>query len=293
MSGLLVITPSTRRERGTLRPEPPEEPGVAAEGFRSRPSGSLSPQEAIQLDGEILFSLLQKVSPVAHKHLSQQKIDPLLYMTEWFMCAFSRTLPWSSVLRVWDMFFCEGTGRAQGSGPAPSPAHGGLCLRGDSPEQPPLPALTARSPTGVKIIFRVGLVLLKHALGSPEKVKGCQGQYETIERLRSLSPKIMQEAFLVQEVWPPVPLTPEMGELTVTRAPHPWREGGLTAALPCLLRSLSPEVMQEAFLVQEVRPPLPLTPGGRVSLRALVGARSLVLSSPGQCGQTSSFCLNK
>uniref|UniRef100_A0A2K6EPF6 TBC1 domain family member 10A n=1 Tax=Propithecus coquereli TaxID=379532 RepID=A0A2K6EPF6_PROCO len=116
--------------------------------------------EAIQLDGEILFSLLQKVSPVAHKHLSRQKIDPLLYMTEWFMCAFARTLPWSSVLRVWDMFFCE----------------------------------------GVKIIFRVGLVLLKHALGSPEKVKACQGQYETIERLRSLSPKIMQEAFLVQEV---------------------------------------------------------------------------------------------
>lgn len=68
------------------------------------------PQEAIQLDGEILFSLLQKVSPVAHKHLSRQKIDPLLYMTEWFMCAFARTLPWSSVLRVWDMFFCEGTG---------------------------------------------------------------------------------------------------------------------------------------------------------------------------------------
>ncbi|KAM4649169.1 TBC1 domain family member 10A isoform 5-T6 [Amazona ochrocephala] len=64
--------------------------------------------EAIQLDGQILFSLLHKVSPVAYKHLSKQKIDPILYMTEWFMCAFSRTLPWSSVLRVWDMFFCEG-----------------------------------------------------------------------------------------------------------------------------------------------------------------------------------------
>ncbi|KAG8596618.1 hypothetical protein GDO81_001992 [Engystomops pustulosus] len=64
--------------------------------------------EAIQLDGRILFSLLRKVSAVAYKHLSKQKIDPILYMTEWFMCAFSRTLPWSSVLRVWDMFFCEG-----------------------------------------------------------------------------------------------------------------------------------------------------------------------------------------
>ncbi|XP_051829067.1 TBC1 domain family member 10A [Antechinus flavipes] len=116
--------------------------------------------EAIQLDGEILFSLLHKVSPVAYKHLSKQKIDPILYMTEWFMCAFSRTLPWSSVLRVWDMFFCE----------------------------------------GVKILFRVGLVLLKHSLGSSEKLKACQGQYETMERLRSLNPKIMQETFLVQEV---------------------------------------------------------------------------------------------
>ncbi|KYO31817.1 TBC1 domain family member 10A [Alligator mississippiensis] len=116
--------------------------------------------EAIQLDGEILFSLLHRVSPVAHKHLSKQKIDPILYMTEWFMCAFSRTLPWSSVLRVWDMFFCE----------------------------------------GVKIIFRVGLVLLKHTLGSSEKLKSCQGQYETMERLRTLNPKIMQETLLVQEI---------------------------------------------------------------------------------------------
>lgn len=55
-------------------------------------------------------------------------------------------------------------------------------------------------------------MLLKHALGSPEKLKACQGQYETIERLRSLSPKIMQEAFLVQEVRP-------------TPSSHHWREG--------------------------------------------------------------------
>ncbi|XP_028680070.1 TBC1 domain family member 10A [Erpetoichthys calabaricus] len=116
--------------------------------------------EAIQLDGEILFALLRKISPVAHKHLSKYKIDPILYMTEWFMCAFSRTLPWASVLRVWDMFLCE----------------------------------------GVKIIFRVGLVLLKLMLGSPEKLKAYQGQYETMELLRAINPKYMQEAFLVREV---------------------------------------------------------------------------------------------
>lgn len=67
----------------------------------------------------------------------------------------------------------------------------------------PCPACTPclTSPlAGVKIIFRVGLVLLKHTLGSSDKLKSCQGQYETMERLRALSPKIMQEAFLVQEV---------------------------------------------------------------------------------------------
>ncbi|KAL6472664.1 hypothetical protein MHYP_G00188520 [Metynnis hypsauchen] len=116
--------------------------------------------EAIQLDGQILFALLKRVSSVAHRHLKKHKIDPMLYMTEWFMCVFSRTLPWASVLRVWDMFFCE----------------------------------------GVKIIFRVGLVLLKCMLGSQEKLKACQGQYETMELLRAIEPRYMQEAFLIREI---------------------------------------------------------------------------------------------
>ncbi|KAF7665364.1 hypothetical protein LDENG_00145180 [Lucifuga dentata] len=116
--------------------------------------------EAIQLDGEILYALLRRVSPVAHRHLKKQKLDPILYMTEWLMCAFSRTLPWASVLRVWDMFLCE----------------------------------------GVKILFRAGLVLLKCMLGSQEKLKNCQGLYETLQLLRAIEPKYMQEAFLVREI---------------------------------------------------------------------------------------------
>ncbi|XP_073723769.1 uncharacterized protein tbc1d10aa isoform X2 [Misgurnus anguillicaudatus] len=116
--------------------------------------------EAIQLDGEILNALLKRVSPVAYRHLDKHKIEPILYMTEWFMCAFSRTLPWASVLRVWDMFLCD----------------------------------------GVKIIFRVGLVLLKCMVGSREKLKACAGQYETMELLRALDPRYMQEGYLVQQV---------------------------------------------------------------------------------------------
>lgn len=122
--------------------------------------------EAIQLDGEILFALLRRVSPISYRHLEKHKIDPILYMTEWFMCAFSRTLPWASVLRVWDMFLCD----------------------------------------GVKIIFRVGLVLLKCMLGTREKVKSCQGQYETMELLRAIEPRYMQEGFLVREILE-VPIT--------------------------------------------------------------------------------------
>ncbi|KAG5281605.1 hypothetical protein AALO_G00074230 [Alosa alosa] len=116
--------------------------------------------EAIQLDGEILYALLKRVCPVAYRHLDKHKIEPILYMTEWFMCAFSRTLPWASVLRVWDMFLCD----------------------------------------GVKIIFRVGLVLLRSMLGTKDKLKASQGQYETMELLRAIEPRYMQEGYLVHQV---------------------------------------------------------------------------------------------
>lgn len=52
----------------------------------------------------------------------------------------------------------------------------------------------------MKIIFRVGLVLLKCMLGTREKLKACQGQYETMELLRTIEPRYMQEGFLVREV---------------------------------------------------------------------------------------------
>uniref|UniRef100_UPI00358F2DBD TBC1 domain family member 10A isoform X2 n=1 Tax=Myxine glutinosa TaxID=7769 RepID=UPI00358F2DBD len=116
--------------------------------------------EALQLDGEILFALLRRSSPMAYRHLKKNGVDPVLYMTEWFMCIFARTLPWDSVLRVWDMFFCE----------------------------------------GVKVMFRVALVLLRHALGTSEKVKSCPGLYETMEKLRSLPHNELHEHYLVKAI---------------------------------------------------------------------------------------------
>ncbi|MEJ1273807.1 TBC1 domain family member 10b [Cricetulus griseus] len=139
--------------------------------------------EAIQLDGEIFFALLRRASPLAHRHLRRQRIDPVLYMTEWFMCIFARTLPWASVLRVWDMFFCE----------------------------------------GVKIIFRVALVLLRHTLGSVEKLRSCQGMYETMEQLRNLPQQCMQEDFLVHEVTN-LPVTEALIERENATQLKKWRE---------------------------------------------------------------------
>ncbi|XP_062036057.1 TBC1 domain family member 10B [Lepus europaeus] len=139
--------------------------------------------EAIQLDGEIFFALLRRASPLAHRHLRRQRIDPVLYMTEWFMCIFARTLPWASVLRVWDMFFCE----------------------------------------GVKIIFRVALVLLRHTLGSVEKLRSCQGMYETMEQLRNLPQHCMQEDFLVHEVTN-LPVTEALIERENAAQLKKWRE---------------------------------------------------------------------
>ena len=115
--------------------------------------------EAIQLDGDILFGLLKRVAPRVHRHLKSQGVEPILYMTEWFLCIFSRTLPWPSVLRIWDMFLCE----------------------------------------GVKVLFRVGLVLLKAAL--PRKVRRkCPSMYETLDVLKHLPDNICTEEFLIPEV---------------------------------------------------------------------------------------------
>lgn len=54
----------------------------------------------------------------------------------------------------------------------------------------------------MKIIFRVALVLLRHTLGSVDKLRACQGMYETMEQLRNLPQQCMQEDFLVHEVSP-------------------------------------------------------------------------------------------
>ncbi|KAL4223482.1 hypothetical protein ACF0H5_016953 [Mactra antiquata] len=114
--------------------------------------------EAVQVDGDVLFGLLKRTNPPIHKHLKKHRVEPILYMTEWFMCAYSRTLPWSCVLRVWDMFLCE----------------------------------------GVKVLFRVGLVLIRMCLGAQEKLSTNADLYLILEKVRNI-PKDIEESFVVRE----------------------------------------------------------------------------------------------
>ncbi|XP_065511341.1 TBC1 domain family member 10A-like [Caloenas nicobarica] len=116
--------------------------------------------EALQLDGRVFEALARRVLPAAQRHLRQHRVEPPLYLTEWFMCLFARSLPWAAVLRVWDMFFCE----------------------------------------GAKILFRVGLALLRRALGTPQKLRSCPGFYETMEALKSVPWAGDSEEQLVHEV---------------------------------------------------------------------------------------------
>uniref|UniRef100_H2Z384 Rab-GAP TBC domain-containing protein n=1 Tax=Ciona savignyi TaxID=51511 RepID=H2Z384_CIOSA len=56
--------------------------------------------EVVQVDGSVMQGLLRAVCPIIHKHMEKHNVSPMLYCTEWFMCIFSRTLPWPSVLRL-------------------------------------------------------------------------------------------------------------------------------------------------------------------------------------------------
>lgn len=117
--------------------------------------------EKVQIDGHALFYLFKKENNVAYKLMTSQGIDPILYMTEWFMCVFARTLPWCTVLRVWDMFFCE----------------------------------------GIKVLYRVGLFLMNSAFGDKQSFQRCQqqGMYDTLNLLKNLPLECLDEERLVRE----------------------------------------------------------------------------------------------
>ena len=148
--------------------------------------GYYSPgMEAIQLDGDILLGLLKRVSPGAHRHLAKQDIEPILFMTEWFLCAFARSLPWPTVLRVWDMFMCEGVKVR-------------VILVNIFLSSYHLIEGSIQFFFHFKVLFRVGLVLIKFTLTKRVR-KGCPSMYETLEALKNPPATVTEEDFLVEQ----------------------------------------------------------------------------------------------
>uniref|UniRef100_A0A8C9JKC5 Carabin n=1 Tax=Panthera tigris altaica TaxID=74533 RepID=A0A8C9JKC5_PANTA len=108
--------------------------------------------EAVQLDAEVFAALLRRLLPRVHKHLQQVGVGPLLYLPEWFLCLFARSLPFPTVLRVWD------------------------------------------------VLFRVGLTLVRLALGTTEQRLACPGLLETLGALRAIPPTQLQEEVFMSQV---------------------------------------------------------------------------------------------
>ena len=71
--------------------------------------GYYSPKmEQLRVHATVFEMLLRDHNPKLYNHLTQQDCSPLMYITPWFMTVFTMTLPWPTVLRVWDWFVFRG-----------------------------------------------------------------------------------------------------------------------------------------------------------------------------------------
>ncbi|XP_056146792.1 uro-adherence factor A [Lampris incognitus] len=109
--------------------------------------------EGVLFDAGMLTWVLKRSCPAAHRHLERYGVQPLMFATDWLMCLFTRHLPFNTLLRVWDLFFCY----------------------------------------GARVLFQVAVVLVRRVLGRAEKRQQCQGQVETLEKLRAIKEEVKDE----------------------------------------------------------------------------------------------------
>ncbi|KAJ3076946.1 hypothetical protein HDU98_010221 [Podochytrium sp. JEL0797] len=62
----------------------------------------------VRMDARAFDVVLKGLDSRLARHLESNQIDALMYIPQWFLTLFTTSLPWSSVLRVWDMFIFEG-----------------------------------------------------------------------------------------------------------------------------------------------------------------------------------------
>lgn len=64
--------------------------------------------EQIIVEAQVFQWLLEEKDSKLAKHFAKNDIVPLMYVTQWFMTIYTMSLPWDSVLRIWDIFYYEG-----------------------------------------------------------------------------------------------------------------------------------------------------------------------------------------
>ncbi|KAF9109534.1 hypothetical protein BGX27_007497, partial [Mortierella sp. AM989] len=62
----------------------------------------------LRIDAQVFERLLKDQDPTLAEHLEKNDVIPLMYMTQWFMTLYTMSLPWASVLLVWDVFYYDG-----------------------------------------------------------------------------------------------------------------------------------------------------------------------------------------
>ncbi|KAF9379184.1 hypothetical protein CPB97_009131 [Podila verticillata] len=62
----------------------------------------------LRIDAQVFEQILRAHDPKLAEYLHQNEVMPLMYMTSWFLTLFTMSLPWASVLQVWDIFYFDG-----------------------------------------------------------------------------------------------------------------------------------------------------------------------------------------
>jgi hypothetical protein len=62
----------------------------------------------LRIDALVFERLLKAQDPRLAQHLETNDVSPIMYITPWFLTLFTLSLPWASVLRVWDVFYFDG-----------------------------------------------------------------------------------------------------------------------------------------------------------------------------------------
>lgn len=65
-------------------------------------------RQVLQIDNMVVDEMLRITDAALHQRLQELHIEPVMFLPGWIFPMYVRTLPWATLVRVWDMFFCYG-----------------------------------------------------------------------------------------------------------------------------------------------------------------------------------------